>query len=1199
MENFILKDTLRHKAYSFPKTVLHYQKTGTPPDREKDALYVNGVKTPYETQASGDGYVLTTIADLPYGETREFVWKKENGAFLDVGFDNGTIAVESVKGGLYDVVSRGRVFRYRLSTAFALIDEQEKVSGGAIETVFEKTLVFEGGRRYRFILKLKREFDFLEIYERIEGFSVGEASLEISWRNFAAEKRYTLDRGEEKVDDYLDETGKFPFVVNPFVPRVSWWDQRYVAYIDGEGFFSGILLHDLKHYDDEEYAIWGSRNSLAFTLYEDKIVGGVKSGKRAFMHVLCGDKSAESLGSVYLRYYSIASLDKVKDYVLEWEDDKNDYPKYYSVERNSRWSGFYGSYVGKPTTEDMMNVLERDATSFTEIEKNAPVSSRAYRCDWGLLFDLTAREMTDDEFARVRAAMAFLCYTYADENYYPIENMLGGHPNFLTDILGTIAVFASLLGKNHPMHDAWSAYYEKGLARNFKYHVRPDVETLRSKGGRWTENVGCYMVGMVHCIVSDCHVVYALNDGEMPALYPHAKRFYEFLVEMTAPENEKGRRVYMPMGAHAATGEFGGAFGHGYFLSMIQLADMLRYYEPLLSEYILHNYRSQDNFDGVLSSDVKFGTTYKRFTQNTFGTTPLLTSCKYTGLGYMLRDKANTPREMQVFLQQIDEGPNYRWGRAAEGGCGEIYYYADSKQYTDHSPEDVGDENRGDVQACTNFGVLIDHEYRSVGRNDLREPLMDFGFAKYARINAGKRSQPYYKYRALMMADRYIAVYDAVADKMQTGRFTWAQTANGEFPVVANIRPGVKGVSTGGGEPIDAVAGTYRGKGTKVLQFDGKGDFLTVATHLRNYADERHFLSIDAKSFGAEVVFPQKKDQVFFDAAKIHAIEGDYSFDGYVGYATKTAHAVKMAIFDGEFIQKGVVSLKIPYEKNVRHGMSLIVGEDGVYGKCVFESDGEVRLCVGAQKDAKVFLDGKEINFVSENDTYIFTVPTGEHSYNVGVRGEIANVTIDRVVSSKDGCIVKWAHALNAEEYEISLSDDFEYTWKTIGKVQANLEENSFAVEKLDLKKYHVRVRGIAKNACGEWSHAYPVYVTNDVPHCPEGVRIERKGDGFVLTFGEVLGSDLYKVYDAENGNVVYEGRERRLIVKSGSYCVTAINGIGESKRSLVRSSENELSSWDNHPEKSFERDTRSFENGYSGFDYIGNKTKGILTYGS
>ena len=52
------------------------------------------------------------------------------------------------------------------------------------------------------------------------------------------------------------------------------------------------------------------------------------------------------------------------------------------------------------------------------------------------------------------------------------------------------------------------------------------------------------------------------------------------------------------------------------------------------------------------------------------GTNPHLRSRKHTGYGIVLRAAVDTPQELSVHLQQIDSGPNYRWGWAAEGGCG-------------------------------------------------------------------------------------------------------------------------------------------------------------------------------------------------------------------------------------------------------------------------------------------------------------------------------------------------------------------------------------------------------------------------------------------------------------------------------------------------------------------------------------------------
>lgn len=1192
MENFAIKDNLRHKAFSFPKTVLNFQKTGAMPNVKTDVLQVNGVETPYEVIPKEGGYVLKTIADLPYNSERLFTFKKGKNSFLPLANDNGIINAQSVKGGLYAVKAFGAEFKYSVNTSLKLLSEIEEISGGAIERVFTKILTYDGGKEYKFTLKLKRDLDYLEIYEEMKGFACGEAKLTLAWKNFAPTHRYTTIRGIEKTDDYVDENGKLPFVINPFMPCNSFWDRSMIAYTEkGQKEWLGILLHDYKNFDDEEYAIWGSHDTLALIPYENKIEGQIKQGKRAFMQILCNDKPVEAIETHYARYYSAANLDKVKDYVLEWEDDKNDYPKYFSVTKDMRWGGFYGDYVGKPTAEDMMNILDRDATVFTKPEFVAPVSSRANRSSWAQVFDLTASELTDDEFKRVRAAMAFVCYTYADENHYPIENMLAGHPNFLADVLGTVAVFAALLGKNHPMHDKWLAYYEKGIARNCKYHIRPAVEKWQTEGGRWTENIGVYMFAMLNPVIDDCHIIYALNGGEIPMLYPHIKPFLKFLVNVTCPENEYGRRLYPPMGAHAATGEVGGKFGHGFALEMIKLADMLKNYEPLIAEQIMYNFRKQADFEGVLASSGIYGESYVKYAEYNCGTSPDLYSCKYTGFGFMLRSHENTSSETEVFLQQIDEGPNYRWGRAAQGGCGEIYYYANGKKYTDHNPEDVGDETRGDVQSATNFGVLIDREYRSVGRNDLTEPLMDFGFAKYARVNAGKYSAPYYKYRSLMMIEnRYIAVYDAVADKFQAGRFVWAQKDDGEFPTIKNIRPGVNGVQSDGGVPLDKLS-NYKKNDTKTLNFDGRGDFLTMVTHLRGYNDERAIYSIDKKDYGAELVFPQNKEEVFFDNAKICEKNEDFSFNGYVGYFARVKDEVRLAVFDGEEVGCKEISVKIPYDKNNRHGMSAVLRGEEIHGNASFAKNGKVKI--SAKNCGAVYIDGAKAEFEYKNGEYTFEMPCGKHSYNIGKIADVEKVNVIGAVVKNGGFTLEWEKLSTAEEYEVSISDDGEYSYKSIGKTC----ENSFTASGLESGKYHVRVRGLQEGKTCEWSHAYPVYVTAEKPHCPEGLRVVKTANGFTAEWGEVLGCGEYRLYKVGYELPVYIGRERQAEVKDGEYFVTAVNGNGESAPSLIRSTKSELATWDNHPEKGFVRDPRSNEHGYAGFDFIGNKKLKIVEY--
>ena len=144
---------------------------------------------------------------------------------------------------------------------------------------------------------------------------------------------------------------------------------------------------------------------------------------------------------------------------------------------------------------------------------------------------------------------------------------------------------------------------------------------------------------------------------------------------------------------------------------------------------------------------------------------------------------------MYVHLQQIDEGPNYRWGRAAGGGNGVIYYTAGGKRYSFNGPEDVGDGPFGDVERCTNFGVKKAAgyrgigPYRAVGRNDLTAPLYDFGFAQSATVYANKDAMPDYRSRSVIQSGaNYIVVIDDVENDRTEGRFSWFVGTNDDFP---------------------------------------------------------------------------------------------------------------------------------------------------------------------------------------------------------------------------------------------------------------------------------------------------------------------------------------------------------------------------------------------------------------------------------
>ncbi len=988
MKSFELIDYLQHDAYSYPLTMLTYCEEGTCPVIGKDVLTMDGTPVPYETVPTGKNtYNLKLIADLPTNARHNFRWQKGNQHIKTTlsnkdGADNGTLSCTSLCGGLFFISYLSKLkINFSLQTDLTLCKEEERVEGGDIERIFRKALHYTDGSIYRICVKIKPFPDYLEIYEDMTEFK-GEGKLVCAFDGFAPTYRYTLDRKKEKVGAYLKEDGSFPFYINPLTARVSPWDQRYVSYVEGD-FALGLLLHDLKHFDDGEYAIWGSKNTLAFRLFKNRVEAPVVKGKRAFMLTFMENKPLDYIEKHYLRYFSMVSLNDVKDWVLAWEDDKTEYPKYYRTTENTRWGDWWFKEMqGTPTAQDFMELLDERSTTFRQAEKIAPVSSRAFADTWAPLFDVTASQMTDEQFARARAALAFICYLFSSENYYPTENMLAGHPNFLTDIAAPVGIFAALLGKNHPHFERFMDYYQKAILRNFKYHTRPDVPAYESKGGRWTENVGCYMMGMLRCIITVCNVIYRVH-GKMVLASEEVHKVLQFLVAIQTPENESGRRVYPPQGAHAATGEFG-KLGHGFYLPMLQLALMCKEIYPKEANAFLYNYRNKADLEFLLSDEEVEGASFRRFVKEIEGTPPVLRSEKFTGYGYVLRSHSNTTNEMQVILQQIDEGPNYRWGRAAQGGCGELYYYANRKAYTGHAPEDVGDENRGDVQACTNFGVLVDHEYKSVGRNELTEPLVDFGFVQYARVNASEYSQPYYRYRSVLMVEnQYIAVYDAVADMAQHGRFVWANKQNGEMPFIHNIRPGVSGVAANSGASLDSIDGNARTKDlTKTLVYQGRGDFLTVVTHLRNCGDEHLVRKIQVKEYGCEILFPAYADYVFDEQTYASYEESNRAFCGRVGYIREKYKKNYLAILDGEYIRSGDTAISMPYDKDIRRAVGCVVTHSMVDGKCYLQAETEISVTTPIQ--GKVWVDGKSVAFTNEEGRYAFTLPKGRHIWNIG-----------------------------------------------------------------------------------------------------------------------------------------------------------------------------------------------------------------------
>ena len=187
----------------------------------------------------------------------------------------------------------------------------------------------------------------------------------------------------------------------------------------------------------------------------------------------------------------------------------------------------------------------------------------------------------------------------------------------------------------------------------------------------------------------------------------------------------------------------------------------------------------------------------------------------------------DTADEVSVHLQQIDSGPNYRWGIAGQNGSGVIYYYAAGKCYSHNGTEDVGDRECDDTDFACNFGVFKDGRFKSIGQNVLDSPLYDLGTAQLAELLPARGSDAYswpqYQSRRVMLVGAdYMVVYDAVYNDAISTRFAWFTEREEQLPSFAVLKG-----SNGAVRRTDLTTAE-----TKGVWFDSSGDSEMLVTHL-------------------------------------------------------------------------------------------------------------------------------------------------------------------------------------------------------------------------------------------------------------------------------------------------------------------------------------------------------------------------------
>jgi hypothetical protein len=544
------------------------------------------------------------------------------------------------------------------------------------------------------------------------------------------------------------------------------------------------------------------------------------------------------------------------------------------------------------------------------------------------------------------------------------------------------------------------------------------------------------------------------------------------------------------------------------------------------------------------------------------GTNPHLRTSKYTGYGITMRAAVDTPEELSIHLLQIDDGPNYRWGVPAEGGCGLVYFYAGGKAYSHNAKEDEGDRFVQDTDLGSNFGVWKGGKYVSIGQNTLSRPLYDLEVAQEAelvpRSGQNSYSSPEYVGRRVLLAGAdYFVLYDHVFNQSVGHRFSWFVQQGDEFPNITMVR----GFDRRDSSTYTSLETTT----TKGKWFDGLGDSMAVITHKKD-------VEVEKASFGCRVRTQQTQDWVFLDPSGTRFEEGGVFFEGTSGIVRKRGNAFEVALFHGSHIGAGGVTFS---SRDANLGISSRIADNGfASGKYFALSDSSVEIS-GLDEKGTLYVDGTPARVSRNGDILTASLSEGNHTWEFteGLPRPLAPQII-RTEYHSGGAKILGAVVAGAARYRCETSDDNGSTWK-----EASLSETPlFTLAGLtNGKKYHARLVALNSQQESTPGNDYPLYITQEAPLPPAGLTSRLQQGTVMLSWGEVLGITEYCVYKRERGqqtfveiyrglNRTYEDRDPRIdhanmipnpipIPPTASileYCVSTANANGEGPKSRI-----------------------------------------------
>jgi hypothetical protein len=848
-------------------------------------------------------------------------------------------------------------------------------------------------------------------------------------------------------------------------------------------------------------------------------------------------------------WYGGLSLDHVKDWILTYPETAKQPPQLFKQGKAKN-------------ADDLEKMVLQSCLPIYPFGLNVKVLNIEHRPVYDWMMDGFVRfkeTMKPEQRKRLTALFLLSAYVNAGEDLSPIRICEGGTPNMNADGW-TMPVNFAFLFPDHPMAATWRDEFEKRSQINALYFTRPDVKDWDAKGGRWTESLGIYTWAYLRP-VDIAHFLAFEGDGKNRMANPGNVLKARWLVdELTAPVYNPNPRQRngnakldprVPPGGQWKPGmpllpELGftrqypghGAHSNGSTVppsaELWRLGYFLRNYDPLTAEHAMWAYNQAKDAGGAEYEKSEWKTIMEAALPPNTGTRPRLESSKYTGHGFILRAGVGTSEELSIHLDQVDAGPNYRWGDQGEGANGVLSFYARGQLFTAHERENTGDHALEETLAATNAGFLRDGKFRCIGENVLDQPLYDLGGAQFAEIKSRPGPSPYswpdYSSRSvLLVGTDYFLTFDESATE-QRMRYSWFSAPDFAFPKLIFLKP-----STARDDHWTEVRtalsnGILRdAKGSTLTLVTHKGDAVTVegmtskelpfihSVPMRQYSPARNAKLIDGVY---TIDAPGSRDFVFRNKLPVAYQADGIQFEGTAGVVR--AHkdrSFELALIKGSRIAAGGVVLEktLPSEA----GISAAFSSPGqIQGKFVSMTPAALRIACATEK-ARLYIDGGEAKTRTENGAFVATFPAGHHDWEVtaGLPKPLAPA-IERTENQSGQTLVFWQPVAGATGYRLETSSDGGVVWTPAAQVS---EPRALLKGLSDGRKIHVRV--IAKNASRESdpSPDYPIYVTAKPSESPDGLAVELGKGRAALSWGQMLGVHEYRLYRRSVGAKEYK----------------------------------------------------------------------------